>query len=213
LSVVLFGSAAEGRLRATSDVNVLLVLSAWDDAKADALREPLRTAQAAIRLSPMFVLAGELERAAQAFPVKFADIQRRRRVLSGSDPFSRDLVPREAEIAHLKQVLLNLVLRLRERYVMVSLREEQAVRALADAAGPLRSGAASILELEGKPAASPKEALAIVSGQVEGEWGEVLTHVSAAREGTPFPPGAAAASLRKLVALAGGLLARARGLR
>jgi predicted nucleotidyltransferase len=213
-SVVLFGSAAEGRLRNTSDVNVLLILSAWDDARADTLREPLRAAQAAFRLAPMFVLEQELEAAAQAFPVKFADIQRRRQVLLGADPLVKDLVPRDAEIVHLRQVLLNLVLRLRERYLMVSLREEQAARALAEAAGPLRSGAASILELEGKPAASARDALATLSGQIRGEdWGEVLSHISAAREGKSLPPGAASTSLRRLVALAQGLLERSRNLR
>lgn len=213
-SVVLFGSAAEGRLRATSDVNVLLVLSAWDDARADGFREPLRAAQAAIRLSPIFVLEGEVEAAALAFPVKFADIQRRRRVLFGADPFTKDLVPRGAEIENLRQVLLNVLLRLRERYLMVSLREEQAARALAEAAAPLRSGAASILELEGQPAASPKEALAALAAEIPGDgWGEVLSYVSAAREGKPLPPGAAPASLRRLVVLAGGLLERARSLR
>jgi predicted nucleotidyltransferase len=211
-SVVLFGSAAEGRLRATSDVNVLLVLSAWDD-RADALREPLRGAQAAVGLSPMFVLEKELAAAALAFPVKFADIQRRRRVLFGADPFIVDLVPRKAEIAHLGQVLLNTVLRLRERYLMVSLRDEQAARALAEAAAPLRSVAASILELEGKPAPSPKEALARLAAEIPGEWHEVLAHVSAARERQPLPSGAAPASLRKLSALAEGLLGRARALR
>jgi hypothetical protein len=161
----------------------------------------------------MFVLAGEVEAAAQAFPVKFADMKRRRRILYGTDPLTADLVPRGAEIAHLRQILLNAVLRLRERYLMASLREEQAVRALAEAAGPLRSGAASILELEGRPASSPKEALAVLSGEIGKEWGEVLAHVSAAREGTPLPAGAAPDSLRKLVALAQGLLERARSLR
>jgi predicted nucleotidyltransferase len=211
-SVVLFGSAVEGKLRTTSDVNLLLVLSAWDD-RADALREPLRSAQAAIGLSPMFVLERELAAAALAFPVKFADIQRRRRVLYGADPFTVDLVPREAEIAHLGQVLLNTVLRLRERYLMASLRDEQAARALAEAAGPLRSTAASILELEGKPAPSPKEALARIAAEVPGAWDELLQDVSAAREGKPLPSGTAPASLRKLSALAEALLARARSLR
>jgi predicted nucleotidyltransferase len=49
-SIILYGSAAEGRLRATSDVNVLLVLSVFDPAKANQLREPFRIAQAAVRL-------------------------------------------------------------------------------------------------------------------------------------------------------------------
>lgn len=45
-SIVLYGSAAEGRLRATSDVNLLVVLSAFDPAQADALGEPLRLREA-----------------------------------------------------------------------------------------------------------------------------------------------------------------------
>jgi predicted nucleotidyltransferase len=37
--VVLFGSAAEGRLRATSDVNLLIILSNFDEARAGELRK------------------------------------------------------------------------------------------------------------------------------------------------------------------------------
>jgi predicted nucleotidyltransferase len=78
LSVVLFGSAAEGKLRATSDVNLILVLSAFEQVKVDPLRQPLRIAQAAIKLQPMFLLKAELPRAARSFAPKFADILRRR---------------------------------------------------------------------------------------------------------------------------------------
>jgi predicted nucleotidyltransferase len=56
LSVVLFGSAAEGRVRATSDVNVILVLRRVDPKKLDAIGEAYRFAHAAIRLSAMFIL-------------------------------------------------------------------------------------------------------------------------------------------------------------
>ena len=117
-SIVLFGSAAEGKLRATSDVNVVLVLSAFDPAKVDSLREPLRTAHAAVRLSPMILLESEIPSAAEAFAEKFSDILRRRRVLHGSDPFAGVSIPRSAAIGRLRQVLLNLVLRLREQYVL-----------------------------------------------------------------------------------------------
>jgi predicted nucleotidyltransferase len=49
VSVVLFGSAAEGALRATSDVNVILVLTAFEREPADRLREAARRAQASPR--------------------------------------------------------------------------------------------------------------------------------------------------------------------
>ena len=133
-AVVLFGSAAEGRLRATSDVNLLIVLSNFDEARAGELRNPLRVAQAAIRLSPMFILEAELPSAVTAFAEKFSDILRRRKVLVGPDPFVGVKIPRETLMTRLDQVLLNLILRLREAYVMRGLREEQLALAIADAA-------------------------------------------------------------------------------
>src|SRR5262245_50631092 len=87
-SVVLFGSGADGTLRPASDVNVIVVLEKFEQSKVDLLREPLRVAEAAIKLRPMFLLTSEVEAASQAFAVKFADVKRRRIVLYGDDPFA-----------------------------------------------------------------------------------------------------------------------------
>ncbi len=165
MSVVIYGSAAEGRMRATSDVNILLVLKRFDTAEADALREPLRMASAAVEMHAMFLLESEVSLAMEAFAVKFADIVARHRVLYGSDPFANVDPPRDALVRRLKQVLLNLQLRLRERYILLSLREEQLALVIADAAGPLRASAASLLHLEGKATMPPKEALEKITGE------------------------------------------------
>jgi hypothetical protein len=213
-AVVLFGSGAEGRLRPTSDVNVIVVLTVFDAAKVDRLREPLRSAHAAVRLSAMFLLAEEIPAALSSFAGKFADVLRRRQVLCGEDPFAGASIPRPAQIANLRQVLLNLVLRLRQRYLLVSLREEQAVRAVAEAAGPLRVCAADLLALEGRPVGAPKEALATVAAEVGGqEWGEVLGRLSRAREQGVLPVGVAGATLLGLITLARALHQRAEALR
>jgi len=202
-SIILFGSAAEGRLRATSDVNVILLLARFDQRGAEALREPLRVAQAAIRLSPMFVVEAELPSAITAFAEKFSDILRRRRILYGSDPFIGVTIPRDVVIARLDQVLLNQVLRLREAYVMRGLREEQLALAVADAAGPLRSSAATLLELQGKPIPSGKEALeTIVKLTANREWHEVLPRLSEAREKRILPAGVAGTTLQRLIEIA-----------
>lgn len=111
VSVILFGSAAEGRLRPSSDVNVLLVLRTWDPARIDGLRSELRVAHAAVSLGAMFLLEREIPEAMEAFAVKFADILHRRRVLAGSDPFAGASVPREAALRIVRQTLLNLELR------------------------------------------------------------------------------------------------------
>lgn len=199
-SIILFGSAAEGRLRATSDVNVILLLAQFDQRGADALREPLRVAQAAIRLSSMFVVEAELPSAIIAFAEKFSDLLRRRRILFGIDPFVGVTIPREVIIVRLDQVLLNLVLRLREAYVMRGLREEQLALAVADSAGPLRSAAATLFELSAQPYTSPKGALeAFVHLVGDPSWIEVLPRISEAREKRLLPPGIAAPTLLKLI--------------
>src|SRR5260370_23809687 len=77
LSVTLFGSAAEGRLRTTSDVNVIVVLSRCTPARLAAIGNAYRLAHAAIQLSAMFILDTEIAVAAEAFAVKFSDIAAR----------------------------------------------------------------------------------------------------------------------------------------
>ncbi len=206
-SAFLFGSAAEGKLRKTSDVNLLLVLRALERDQLDAIREPLRVARAAIQLEPMFVLDSELGEAAEAFANKFEDIRRRHAIVHGDDVISTLAIPRDALRRRVRQVLLNQTLRLRDLYAERSLREEQAAIAVADAAGPLRTAAASILELEGREASDPKTALATLAS--EGGFGAVLPRLSEAREQRVLAPGAAAATLFEVVRLARWLYERA----
>jgi predicted nucleotidyltransferase len=202
ISIVLFGSGAEQNLRATSDVNILLVLKRFDRALADRLREPLRFAHAAIELNAMFMLESEVPLAMDAFAVKFSDIQHRHRVLHGSDPFASVAVSDAALLRRLKQVLLNQQIRLRERYILMSLREEQLGRVIADAAPPLRASAASILQLEGTPAPSPKKALErVVTALNDPAFTEVLAAMTKVRGGERLEPGQAPAILIDLMRL------------
>ena len=214
-SIVLYGSGAEGKLRPTSDVNVIVVLSKFDSNKADQLREPLRLAEAAIKLRAMFLLDEEVVPASQAFAVKFADVKRRRRVLYGDDPFAVVSVSREDAIFRLKQTLLNLILRLRESYISRGLREEQLAATIADTAGPLRSCAATLLELEGLSAPSAKDALQQISSSLPGaeKRNEELHLVSEARQTRTLPAGVAAPTLLHLIELARMMWVRATALK
>jgi len=201
LSVVLYGSGAEGKLRPTSDVNLILVLAAFARPQADMLRESFRLAQAAIKLRVMFLLQSEREPASSAFAVKFGDVARRRLVLYGDDPFKSLRVSRADAIFRLRQTSLNLALRLREAYVASSLREEQAAALIADTAGPLRSCALTLLELEGSPAATPKQALERMAESVP-ELAKDVQLISEARQRHILPPGAAAPVLFNMIRLA-----------
>ena len=213
-SVVLFGSAAENRLRPASDVNVVAVLAKFDADRVQILSETLLAARAAIRLHVMWLLESEIPDAVEAFAVKFADITRRRRVLWGIDPFENVSIPRAAAIARLRQVLMNLILRLRASYAMESQHEERLAVLVAETAGPLRACAAEILELEGSVPPSPREALEQVTRALPTNgWPEVLAAITEARRTRVVAPGTAGPLLLKVVALACHLLQRASALR
>lgn len=200
VSIVLYGSAAEGKMRATSDVNILFIFSAFNMVRIDGIREQLRIAQSSVRLSAMFLLESEITLAAESFAVKFSDIIHRHRILYGKDCFADLAITRDSQIHRLRQVLLNLALRLRESYVMSGLREEQLSKVIADAASPLRTSAAMILELEGRPAPSPKEALESICKTSEGErWKEAVQSISIAREGRILPPGTSGDTLFSII--------------
>jgi hypothetical protein len=111
-------------------------------------------------------------------------------------------------------VLLNLGLRLRQQYVLSSLREEQIALLVADAAAPLRAAAAALLELEGKPVASPKQALeTVVRTLPEPGREELLRHMSDARATRALKPGQARPAMVGLMELTQQLRARAEELR
>jgi hypothetical protein len=208
-SVVLFGSGAENRLRPTSDVNVVVVLREFDAERIRPLSDVLLAGRAAINMNVMWLLESEIPQAVEAFAVKFADILRRRRVLWGSDPFENVSIPRHMAIARLRQVLMNLIMRLRASYAMHSQHEERLILLLADTAGPLRASAAEIIALEGSSPPAPREALEeIVKTLPVGEWNETLEAMSKARGTKAIEPGTARPLLLKVIDLACQLLNR-----
>jgi hypothetical protein len=161
----------------------------------------------------MFLLESEVAAAVNAYPVKYLDIIHRHRMLYGGNPFEGLSVSRDASVFGLKQVLLNLRLRLRSLFVLRGLNEEQLALVVADAAGPLRSSAATILELEGHPASSPKEALEQVIVSLDNSaWRDVASHLSEARETRRLQPGVAGETLFRLMELIRVLLSRVDGL-
>jgi predicted nucleotidyltransferase len=210
VSIVLFGSAAEAKLRATSDVNLVVVLRRADPALLVAIGDAYRLAHAAIRLSAMFILETEIPAASEAFAVKFADIVVRHRVLHGPDPFEGLVVDREAARRRLHQVLVNLTLRLRERLALSGPYPEQLVLAAADAVGPLRACAAILQSLGAGGPPGAAEALADLARRA-GREAELDRLIEARRTGT-VPDGMAVACLEGAIELARLIETRAAGL-
>lgn len=207
-AVILFGSAAEGRLRQTSDVNLIVYLDKLDAAALDAFRATLRVCHTSIRASVMFLLKEELPEAATLFAVKFNDIKNRHRLLWGSDPFPALLIDQAALHRRTREVLLNLGIRLRERYALLSLRQEQLSTVIAEAAAPLRSAGLALLELQNRAGQlSPRDALLQVAQETGREdFIEAVQALSLAREQQNLPDGMAGRVVLSLSALSGHLL-------
>jgi predicted nucleotidyltransferase len=212
-SLILFGSAAEGRMRASSDVNLLVVLHRWDANRLNDIVEVIQTAAAAIELHPLFVLHAELPLAAESFAVKFEDIAHRRVVLHGEDPFRDLVIPRAVLVAHVQQVLLNLILRLRATSVLNRDRDEVLTIAIADAAAPLRRSAQTIMELRGSKGLAPKQALQELTVELGSGWDKELALLSKAREELRLPAGSAAHLLSRMADLAQAMQSAAAALR
>jgi predicted nucleotidyltransferase len=210
VAIVLFGSGAEGRLRETSDVNLIVVLAKVEPTRLQAIGDAYRLAHAAIRLSVMFIREGEIAVASEAFAVKFADVAQRHVVIEGRDPFAGLRVSREAQRQRLHQVLVNLVLRLRERYALAGKYDEQLAWAAADAVGPLRAAAASLLTLESGAKAEPRVALE----QVAAAAGKTtaLAAMTEARQKGRAPDAGGAAALLGAIDLAAAIEERAQRL-
>jgi predicted nucleotidyltransferase len=211
-ALILFGSAAEGLMRASSDVNLLIVLGRFDSDRIDRVSDVLQNAAAAVELHPMFLLSSELPIATESFSVKFDDIAHRRVLLYGTDPFEGFTIRRALLAQHLQQVLFNLTLRLRTLYAIGRAREERLAALIADTAAPLRRSAYAILELRGARPSSPKAALESLAAELPGDWTEDLEGLSMAREELHLAPGRAAKLILRLAELSESLRQRAANL-
>jgi len=211
-ALVLFGSAAEGLMRASSDVNLLVVLRRFDPERIDRASGVLQDAVAAVELHPMFLLAHELALAAESFSVKFDDIAHRHLVLYGTDPFDGLTIPRALLVKRLQQVLFNLTLRLRTLYAVGRVREESLAAIIADTAAPLRRSAHAILELRGAQPSSPKAALESLAAELGGDWSNDLQNLSKARENLHLDPGTAGTLVLRLAELSEALRQQAASL-
>lgn len=204
-AVVLYGSAAEAQLRPTSDVNVLVVLHRFERQAADGLRDALRQGHAAIRLRAMFLVRSEIAHATTLFAGKFSQIMRSHRVLYGTDPFAGLHLDPPAILLRTQQELLNLQLRLRALYIEQREPDERLALAVAQAAGPLRACAATLLTLEGADAQDPKAALSTLALRLDKDSGPLLAWISEARETTLLCQASASTALFDLSELAGKL--------
>lgn len=211
VSILLFGSAAENKRRATSDTNILIILRDFQLQQSDAFREPLQIAEYTIRVRAMILLEKEISAASLAFADKFNDILRRRKILYGTDALKNITIPRGVLVHRLRQSLLNLTVRLRER--VASEDREATIRAvIADSSGPLRALAANLCDLESVQYTSPKDALEIATRGTSANITQTLEAISKIREQSEDCPAADRVLLWDVYQIANDLYNRSLGI-
>ena len=118
-SVVLYGSAARSDYHPeASDFNVILVLENLDLATLETLAPAVRSFVRKGHMVPRMFTPALIEDSADSFPIEFVDIQARRVVLHGQDPFAGVVVPRDMLRVQIEREIKEKMMRLREGYVM-----------------------------------------------------------------------------------------------
>ena len=121
LCAALYGSAARGDFKpASSDVNLVLVVSEASLEVLSACSGPLQAARAELRCAPLLLTRDELRQAADVFPLKLLDIRRAYRLLVGEDVFRELRIEFQDLRLSCEHELRNIVLKLRHAFVLGS---------------------------------------------------------------------------------------------
>jgi hypothetical protein len=114
-SVVLYGSGVAGDyVKGKSDYNVLVLLDRIDTPTLAAASAVARAWREAGNPPPMTMTVDEWRRSADVFPMEYADILHRHRVLFGTAPFDGITVSRENLRLQLEQQVMGKLLQLRQ---------------------------------------------------------------------------------------------------
>ena len=114
-SIVLYGSAASGeRLGKRSDHNVLVIVDSLDAGRLAAASAASRAWADAGNPAPLTLTESEWRGSADIFPMEYADILERHRVLFGEAPFEGIHVDRKDLRLQLEQEAMGKLLRLRQ---------------------------------------------------------------------------------------------------
>jgi len=117
----LYGSAARGDFKpASSDVNLVLVVSEASVEILSACAAPLQAARGDLRCAPLLFTRDELRQAADVFPLKLLDIRRAYKLLVGEDLFKELAIEFHDLRLACERELRNIALKLRHAFVLGS---------------------------------------------------------------------------------------------
>ncbi|MGV3709606.1 MAG: hypothetical protein ACO1Q7_12265 [Gemmatimonas sp.] len=113
-SVVLYGSAASGeQVQGRSDQNVLVIVDRIDRSRLQRLADTAHRWTAAGNPPPLTLTEAEWKRSSDIFPLEYADMLERHRILRGSNPFAGIFVAKRDLRLQVEHEAMGKLLRLR----------------------------------------------------------------------------------------------------
>jgi predicted nucleotidyltransferase len=150
-SVVLYGSAAAGdSVRARSDYNLLIALNRITPEDLRLSQAPVREWQRLGHPVPVYFTVGELNNAADVFPIEFRQMERARKVLYGRDPFEFVELS-DANLRHQTEYeLRSKLIQLRRLYIPASASTEKLAALMKDSLASFAALFRAVLMLKGQ---------------------------------------------------------------
>lgn len=149
VSVLVHGSAVRGGWREGSDVDLVVVLRSAERDTLEGIANDLQAARWSARIETMVLVADEIPRAADVFPVFYDDIQRHHQVLHGSDPFEGLKIERAHLRLRVEQELREAQIRLRRAVIDALGSADALAGVVARKIKQVRSPLRALLALEG----------------------------------------------------------------
>jgi hypothetical protein len=163
-SIVLYGSAAAGEhIAKRSDYNVLVIVDSLDTAKLAAASATARAWNEAGNPAPLTMTTNEWRGSTDIFPMEYADILDRHRVLYGEPPFDGIRVDARDLRLQLEHEAMGKLLKLRQGVLASGNESERQVNLLAASASAIMIIFRAFLRLHGE---SPAKDNVLVSEAV-----------------------------------------------
>jgi hypothetical protein len=194
-SVVLYGSAAAGEhIPKRSDYNVLLLLKEIDASVLSSASAVARAWSDAGNPPPMTMTVAEWRGSADVFPMEYADILDRHRVLYGSPPFDGVSVSMRDLRLQLEQQVMGKLLQLRQGALLAGTDGKRQTELIAASLSTMMVLFRAVLRLNGETPAADNAALAQRVGALAGldatPFVRAVQHVRGERKLEPSDAGA-----------------------
>jgi predicted nucleotidyltransferase len=168
-SVVLYGSAAGGdHIPNRSDYNVLVLLDAIDGARLSAASAVARAWREAGNPPPMTMTVEEWRRSSDIFPMEYADILERNRVLHGGAPFDGITVAPADLRLQLENQVMGKLLHLRQGALLAGTDGKRQAELVAASLSTMMVLFRAVLRLHGERPPADNAATATRVGELAG---------------------------------------------